>query len=349
MVLFCSKENVPKDGVISVDGKWITKTEVEKVVDMYRQQMMQIMPQQALEAVPPEVRKNIAMQLVASELALKEGKKRGIRCDSAKFEKAFSSISKQFPDKATMQKELTKMGQTEQTLKDQLCDGLIVDSLMKTIYKKSDTATTGECKAYYDANMQQFASEKKVKASQILLLTKKEMTPDQKKTIADKAKSILQEVRGGKDFASCAKKHSQDPNAAEGGDVGWFKKGDIKPEIERVAFGMKDGDVSDIFETDVGFHIIKKTGEETLPPKKFEDVRPQIGNMLSLKKQNDVVKAFVDGLMAKAKIVYADTAYQPVKEPAAPVATPKEGGKASKESAVEAKPANVPAAEPKKK
>jgi peptidyl-prolyl cis-trans isomerase C len=341
MVLFCSKENVPKDGVISVDGKWITKTEIEKVVDMYRQQMMQIMPQQALEAVPPEVRKNIAMQLVASELALKEGKKRGIRCDSAKFDKTFTGITKQFPDKATMQKELAKMGQTEQTLREQLCDGLIVDSLMKTIYNKSDTATTEECKAYYDANTQQFASEKKVKASQILLLTKKEMTPDQKKILADKAKSILQEIRGGKDFAACAKKYSQDPNAAQGGDVGWFKKGDTKPEIERAAFGMKDGEVSDVFETDVGFHIIKKTGEETLPPKKFEDVRPQIGNMLSLKKQNDVVKAFVDGLMAKAKITYADTAYQPIKEPAAPApvpSAPKEGAKPSKE----------PAAAPKK-
>jgi peptidyl-prolyl cis-trans isomerase C len=319
LVLFCSKENIPKDGVINVDGKWITKAEVEKVVDMYRQQMMQIMPQQAMEAVPPEVRKNIAMQLIASELAVKEAKKRHIQYDPAKFEKAFSGIVKQFPDTATMKRELAKMGQTEQTLRDQLRDGLIVDSLMKTIFKKSDTATIAQCKAYYDSNTQQFASEKKIRASQILLLVKKESTPEQKKTISDKAQKILQEVRTtGKDFASYAKKYSQDPNAAAGGDVGWFRKGDIRPDFERVAFGLKPDEISEVFESDLGFHIVKKTGEETLPPKKFDDVRPQIGSMLSAKKQNDVIKSFVDSLMALAKITYADTSYQPVKEPALP-------------------------------
>ena len=313
-VFFCSKENIPKDGVISIDGKWISKAEIERVVEMYRQQMAQLMPQQALEAVPPEVKKNIAMQLIASELALKEAKKRRIVCDTAKFEKALSSIIKKFPDTATMKKELKKMGQTEQTFHEQLRNGLIVDSLMKTIYKNSDTATTAECKAYYDANSQQFASEKKMKASQIMLLVKKETTPEQKKTLSDKAQKILQELRAGKDFTACVKKYSQDPNASSGGDIGWFKKGDVKPEFEHVALGLKKDQISDVFETDLGFHIIKKTGEETLPPKKFNDVRTQIGTMLSLKRQNDIVKHFVDSLMSLATIIYADTSYRPVPE-----------------------------------
>jgi peptidyl-prolyl cis-trans isomerase C len=314
LVLFCSKENIPKDGVINVDGKWISKAEIEKVIEMYRQQMMQYMPQQALEAVPPEVKKNVAMQLIASELAIKEAKKRKIVCDPAKFEKTLSGIMKQFPDSATMKRELAKMGQTEQTLRDQLRDGLIVDSLMKIIYKKADTATTADCKVYYDSNTQQFASEKKAKASQILLLVKKGTAPEQKKAISEKAQKILKELRGGLDFTACAKKYSQDPNASAGGDIGWFKKGDMKPEFERVAFGLKPDQISDVFETDLGFHILKKTGEETLPPKKFDEVRAQIGTMLSLKRQNDAVKNFVDSLMALATITYADTSYKPVKE-----------------------------------
>jgi|WetSurMetagenome_2_1015567.scaffolds.fasta_scaffold31307_2 peptidyl-prolyl cis-trans isomerase C len=318
LVLFCSKENIPKDGVINVNGKWITRTEIDKVVEMYRQQMMQLMPQQALEAVPPEVKKNVAMQLIASELAIKEAKKRKIGCDSVKFQKSLASIVKQFPDSATMNKELAKMGQTQTTLREQLQDGLIVDSLMKTIYKRADSATTAECKAYYDSNSQQFASEKKVKASQILLIVKKEATPEQKKTISEKAQKILQELRTGKEFAACAKKYSQDPNAATGGDIGWFRKGDMKPDFERIVFSLKQDQISDIFETDIGFHIVKKTGEETLPPKKFEDVKAQIGNMLSLKKQNDVVKNFVDSLMALATITYADTSYKPVLEKKSP-------------------------------
>jgi parvulin-like peptidyl-prolyl isomerase len=322
-VLFCSKENTPKEGalstkakpkdaVICVDGKWIAKSEIDKIVELYRQQMMQLMPQQALEAVPPEVKKNVSMQLIASELALKEAKKRNISCDSAKFRKELSRIVKQFPDTATMRRQLAAMGQTEQTLRDQLRDGLIVDSLMKIIYKRADTVSTAESKAFYDSNEKQFASEKKTKASQILLLVKKDATEQQKKEISEKARKILQDLRGGKDFAECAKKNSQDPNAASGGDIGWFKQGDMKPEFDRVASALKKDQISDVFETDIGFHIIKKTGEEMLPPKKFSEVKGQIDTILTLKRQNDVVKNFVDSLMAIATITYVDTSYKPL-------------------------------------
>lgn len=312
LMLFCSKENVPKDGVVSVNGKWITQGEVDKIVEMYRQQMMRVMPQQALQPVPPEVKKNVAMQLIANELVLQEAKKRRIGYDSAKVETTFSGIVKQFPDAATMKSELARMGQTEQTLRGQIKDGLTVDSLMKTLFKKSDTASSLECKTYYDENKQQFASEKRLRASQILLLVKKETGADQKKALADKAKKILAELKAGKDFGACAKKYSQDPNASTGGDIGWFKKGDIKPEFERVAMGLKSNEISDVFETDVGYHIIKKTGEEDLPPKKFDDVKPQIKNMIELKKHNDVVKQFVDSLYSIAKVTFADTAFKPM-------------------------------------
>lgn len=311
-MLFCSKENVPKDGVVSVNGTWITQGEIDKIVEMYREQMTRMMPQQALQPVPPEVKKNVAMQLIANELVLQEAKKRRIGCDSAKVETTFAGIVKQFPDAITMKNQLARMGQTEQTLRGQIKDGLTVDSLMKTLFKKSDTATALECKTYYDGNKSQFASEKRIKASQILLLVKKEMSADQKKDVSDKAKKILAELRAGKDFGACAKKYSQDPNASTGGDIGWFKKGDIKPEFERVAMTLKSNEISDVFETDVGFHIIKKTGEENLPPKSFDEVRPQIKNMIELKKHNDVVKQFVDSLFSISKVTYADTAYKPL-------------------------------------
>ena len=136
------------------------------------------------------------------------------------------------------------------------------------------------------------------------------MTAEQKNAVADKAKKVLAELRAGKDFAACAKKYSQDPNASAGGDIGWFKKGDIKPEFERVAMTLKLNEISDVFQTDVGLHIIKKTAEENMPPKTFDEVKAQIKNMLELKKHNDEVKMFVDSLMAISKITFADTSYK---------------------------------------
>jgi len=322
LVLLCSKENTSKGGVVSVNGKWISQTEIDRVIDMYRQQMMRVMPQQALEGVPPEVKKNVTMQLIASELAVAEAKKRNIGYDTAKATQTFAGIAKQFPDAAAMKAEFAKMGQTEETVKGQIRDGLTVDSLMKTLIKKSDTATMAECREYYDKNTNQFAGEKRVRASQIMLMVKKDATVEQKKELNEKAKKILAEVRGGKDFAAAAKKYSQDPNAAQGGDIGWFKAGDIKPDFERAAMALKNNEISEVFATDVGLHIIKKTGEENLPPKKFDEVQTQIGTMLSMRKKNDSVKAFVDSLYRVSKVVFADTSYKPMLD-MAPASMPK--------------------------
>ena len=215
-MLFCSKENVPKDGVVSVNGTWITQGEIDKIVEMYREQMTRMMPQQALQPVPPEVKKNVAMQLIANELVLQEAKKRRIGCDSVKVETTFAGIVKQFPDAITMKNQLARMGQTEQTLRGQIKDGLTVDSLMKTLFKKSDTATALECKTYYDGNKSQFASEKRIKASQILLLVKKEMSADQKKDVVRQGKKDPGRTAGRKRFRRVREKILPGPERLDG-------------------------------------------------------------------------------------------------------------------------------------
>jgi parvulin-like peptidyl-prolyl isomerase len=311
LVMFCAKGSAPKGGVVCVNGKWISQVEIDRVIEMYRQQMIRIMPQQSLGEIPPEVKKNVTMQLIASELALQEAKKRNIGYDTAKASQTFAGIAKQFPDSATMKAEFAKMGQTADSVRNQIRDGLLVDSLMKMLFKPSDSATVQECQAYYDANKNQFGGDKRIHASQIMLVIKKDMTGVQKKEVADKMKKILDEVHSGKDFVACAKKYSQDPNASSGGDIGWFKRGDVKPEFEKAAMSLKLNEVSDIFETDVGFHIIKKTAEENLPPKTFDEVKPQIADMLTIKKKNDVVKSYVDSLYRMAKIKFTDTTYKP--------------------------------------
>jgi peptidyl-prolyl cis-trans isomerase SurA len=253
---------------------------------------------------------------VANEVVLQEAKKRKTGYSQAKFQTTLDGIKRQFRDSSMLAAELAKMGQTEADMKSQIKDGLIVDSLVKTLSRPGDTVTGKECKVYYDSNKVQFASEKRFRASQILLVVKKGATADQKKAVQQNAQKVLAEVKTGKDFAALAKKYSQDPAVATtGGDAGWFKRGDLMREIEAAVTPLAMNQVSDVFESPAGYHIIKKTGEEQLPPQTFDKVEAQIKNMLQLKKQNNVVKHFVDSLMAVASIFYADTS---LKAPADP-------------------------------
>jgi parvulin-like peptidyl-prolyl isomerase len=307
LMVCCAKENTPKDGAIRVNGSWIKKDQIDRISDMYRQEMLRAYPEKALQALPPDLKKNIARQLIANEVVLQEAKKRKMGYSADKYQTTLEGIKKQFRDSSMLAAELAKMGQTESDMKGQIRDGLTVDSLIKTLSKPGDSVTVKACKVYYDSNQSRFASEKKYRASHILFLVKKQTTPDQKKAIEQNAQKVLMEVKSGKDFAALAKKYSQDPNVkTSGGDIGWFKQGDL-PEIESAVKTLQMNQVSGVVESHLGYHIIKKTGEETLPPQTFDKVQGQIKNMLQLKKQNDVVKHFVDSLMAVANIFYADT------------------------------------------
>jgi peptidyl-prolyl cis-trans isomerase C len=310
----CNK--APKDGIIDVNGKWIVKGDVDKIIDMYRQQMMRVSPQQAMGSVPPEVKKNIAMQLIANELLIQEAKKRNFTTDDAKVNSIFDGIKHQFPDSITMQKEFAAMGQTEKSIRQQIRDGIVVDSLMKSVFANVAQVSDAEAQAFYQSNPGQFAAGKRFRISQIMLPVTKEMAPEQQKAVAEKASKLAAELAAGKDFAAVAKANSQDPSARSGGDIGWFNQGDLNPDIERAVAPLPVKGVSQVVQTQAGFLIVKKTAEEPLKPKTFDEVKAQVKNMLDSQKRNTVARHFVDSLMTAAKIKYADTTYKPLPTPA---------------------------------
>lgn len=121
--------------------------------------------------------------------------------------------------------------------------------------------------------------ERKVMRPYILetkLGEKLQSDPATRATLHQQAESVLAQIKNGGDFAALAKQYGSDGTAAQGGDLGWFKKGDMVPQFEAAAFALKKGEVSDIVETAYGFHIIKLEGQRNT---KVKD--PTTGKMVN--------------------------------------------------------------------
>jgi peptidyl-prolyl cis-trans isomerase D len=131
-----------------------------------------------------------------------------------------------------------------------------------------------EIKALYDQNKNKYGVAEQRQASHILFKVEK---PADKDAARAKAEEVLKLAQApGADFAALAKKYSADSSAAQGGDLGSFARGAMVKPFEDAVFGMKDGQVSGIVESEFGFHIIKLTAIKAESFKPFEEVRPEL-------------------------------------------------------------------------
>lgn len=138
---------------------------------------------------------------------------------------------------------------------------------------------------FYKQNEKRFTTDEKRTASHILITTKKGATPAEMAAAKAKAEAVLAEVRRSPaDFAKIAKKESQDPGSAElGGDLGTVEKGAFVKPVEDAIYQLKEGQISDLVQSEFGFHIIKVTSVKPAAQKSLEEAKPEI--MAELKKQ----------------------------------------------------------------
>jgi peptidyl-prolyl cis-trans isomerase C len=142
----------------------------------------------------------------------------------------------------------------------------------------------------YDEAVKPMAAEEEVRARHILVETEEE------------AKAILEQLKGGANFAALAKEKSKDPGGADGGDLGFFAKGQMVPEFSEVAFKMFEGQLSNPVKSQFGWHIIKMEEKRKRPVPDYDKVKDQIEAYVGRRAQTE----FVAQLREAAKIERLD-------------------------------------------
>ncbi len=142
-----------------------------------------------------------------------------------------------------------------------------------------------DLKTYYEQNLQRLSSKEERRASHILITASKDASDADKKAARTKAEALLKTVKAKPaSFAEVARKNSQDPGSAvKGGDLDFFGRGAMVKAFEDAAFGMKKADISDVVESEFGYHIIQLTDIKAPKAQSFESLRPSLE--ADLKKQ----------------------------------------------------------------
>jgi peptidyl-prolyl cis-trans isomerase SurA len=235
--------------------------------------------------------------IVEEKLLIQEGKKRGLVVDDSAVEAAVKNIEqKNGLQEGQLALMLESEGRSMKSYKDHIRDQILLSKVVQ--FELGSRANISERKIarYYYNNQKDFWEPRKARVRHILILTEKGLSADKKKEKYLQVKGILREIKSGRDFAAAAKEYSEDISASEGGDVGFVEKGKMVPEFENAIYRMKEGEISNIVETEYGYHIIKVDkvlSGRTLP---LKEVKNKIKLILSSKKQNSAYEEWMDEL-----------------------------------------------------
>ena len=249
------------------------------------------------------VYRGVLDDMIGYKLLVQEAKARKIAVPDAEVEAQVAQIRSQFPNQQQFDQALAAQKMTLQDIRDDARSEMSVEKLVEGEIATKIAVKPEAVTDFYQKNQDKFQQGPRVRASHILISVPQNADAATKQQAKTKAEAILKDLKGGKDFAATAKENSQDPGSAvNGGDLGFFEKGQMVPPFEQAAFALNAGDMSDLVETQFGYHIIKVAEKQTQRVVPLDEAKPQIEQYLSQQSRQAETQAFVDALKAKAKI-----------------------------------------------
>ena len=294
--------------VAVVNGVEISASDYKKTVATYKESISKmygkdLWNQEVKKGVKykDEMKKAILQQMIQEQVIYQEAKKEKLEAKPAEVDKQFKQLKDSIKQDKEYEKFLKDNDIDDEFLKAQLTKDISIQNF-KNNFDKKTKISEAEMKKYYNENKNNYVDDE-VKASHILISTvdqktNKPLSEEKKKEAKKKAEEVYQKVKSGEDFAKLAKEYSDDKgSAANGGDLGFFSKGQMVPEFEKAAFEMDKGQISNIVESQYGYHIIKVT-DKKYKEYTFDVVKNNIKQNLLYKKYTE----YVNELTKKAKI-----------------------------------------------
>lgn len=248
------------------------------------------------------VDKQALEQLLSAELLYQAASKLEVKDLDKQVDEKLAQGKARFANEQDFAKAIKDLDMDEKVLRDYTRRDLLISKFVESTIVPTIKVTEQEARAFYDQNPDKFTRSETVKASHILIGTEPNASAEDKKKAREKAEKLRKELAGGARFEELAKGNSSCPSSQQGGDLGFFGKGQMVPPFEQAAFALKPGEISDVVETQFGYHIIKLTDKKAAETVTFKEAQPRIEEYLKGQKINTAVGDYVTEARKTAKI-----------------------------------------------
>jgi peptidyl-prolyl cis-trans isomerase SurA len=314
-------DTVVEEIIARINNQIVTRTEFVRSKEQLKQEAQQQDPAHA-DQIVAEKDKDVLRDLIDQQLLLDKGKDLGITADTDLI-KRLDEMRKDMnlESMEDLEKAAQAQGVSFEDFKQNLKNQIITQQVISKEVGSRMTITKEEMQHFYDAHKAQLEQPERIRLSEILVSTdkkdKNDTTDDATRLAAAQAKAedLLAQIRKGAKFDEIAKKKSDGPTAAQGGDLGDFKRGMLAKELEDKTFAMKPGEVSDVIRTKQGLVLLLVAEHQPagIPP--LSQIEPRVQETIYMQKLQPALRAYLQKLREEAYIDvkpgYVDTGASP--------------------------------------
>jgi peptidyl-prolyl cis-trans isomerase C len=256
--------------------------------------------------VSPEVmkrmEKRVLDRVIAEELLNQESQQIKIDDIDKKVDEGILKLKIKYGGEKKFKGYLESKKLTEDGLRDNIRKRIYADKYLEEKGIRNPVIPEEEIKKYYEDTKSNYRRDEYIKVSHILIKAGENASQEEKEAARKKAGKVLEEIKGGKDFAAMAREYSEDGSAANGGGLDYIKRGYMPPEFDSAAFAMSKGEVSKVVQTKFGFHIIKVFDKKPAGITPYDEVKDFIRKFLQEELSKKKLLSYMEELKAKAKI-----------------------------------------------
>ncbi|MBW2039000.1 MAG: peptidylprolyl isomerase [Deltaproteobacteria bacterium] len=305
-VVTSCQSNLPSQVVAEVDGDPITAAEfteeLSPLVEGYHIPLS-LQEQEALE----RLKEALLGQIIEKRLIIHEARKMGITVNDEELEEAFTTIKGGYPE-GGFEEVVKKGGIPLPQWKERLRQRLLIEKVINRVSQVTSPIDEPTLREYYEEHRVEFVVPEQVRVRQIVV-----------RNIKD-AKIVLRRLKRGKPFEELARRYSSGPEAEEGGDLGFFGRGEMPEELD-VVFSLKVGEISSIVQSPYGYHIFQLVAKQEQAKLGFEEVKEEVRERILREREEGAFQDWLAGVKEKARIRINQKALEEIRPP-----TPKRGG-----------------------